>query len=124
MRPLQGYREEGMCWKLNKCLYSLKQSTHKWYREFLTTIAEKGFQACNFDPCIFVHQEHEIYISVFVDDIIRYSDSTPEAEALISFLKQRFEITDLGEATWILGLKITYSLRGISLSQQQYIEKC
>ena len=24
MRPLQGYREEGMCWKLNKCLYGLK----------------------------------------------------------------------------------------------------
>ena len=31
MGPFPGYEEDGMVWKLKKCLYGLKKSAREWY---------------------------------------------------------------------------------------------
>ncbi|KAL2232101.1 UNVERIFIED_CONTAM: Retrovirus-related Pol polyprotein from transposon TNT 1-94 [Sesamum indicum] len=40
-----------------------------------------------------------------------------------SFLKNKFEMKDMGEANVILGIKLTRSTDGISISQSHYVEK-
>jgi transposase InsO family protein len=126
MRPLPGYEEDGMVWKLKKCLYGLKQSAREWYAKLSRSLLAKGFRTSNFDPCVFVHHSERIYISIYVDDIGLYAAPAPESpivDRIINHLKREFEITDLGIATWLLGLHINYSDEGISLSQRAYIDK-
>ena len=106
-----------MVWKLAKCLYGLKQSANKWYDKLSTSLRLKGFQISTFDPCVFVHHTGKIYISVYVDDIAIYAAPIPAVDHLIKELKAEFDITDLGLATWLLGLHITYTREGINVSQ-------
>jgi hypothetical protein len=74
---------------------------------------------------VFVNTQGDtpVFISVYVDDIAIYAAPTPAVEKLISELKAEFDITDLGLATWLLGLHITYTSEGINVSQEQYIDK-
>ena len=123
MQPLPGYEKDNMVWKLNRCIYGLKQSAHEWYGEFSRSLLAKGFQISTFDPCVFVHHTEQIFISVYVDDITIFAAHSSNVESLIDHIKTEFEVTDLGIASWLLGLHITYTDEGISLSQQQYIDK-
>ena len=88
--------------------------------------------ATTFDPCLFVGNvsalhpvadDTRLYISVYVDDIVLFGPECPQADQLIEQLKKEFEITDLGVASWLLGLQITYDENGIHLSQTSYIKK-
>jgi len=56
-----------------------------------------------------------------VADIAIYSADTPHLTTLIKDLKTAFEISDLGEASFLLGLHITYTSDGIALTQERYI---
>ena len=66
---------------------------------------------------MFIHNEHDCYISLYVDNIAIYSADTPHLTALIKDLKTAFEISDLREASFLLGLHITYTTEGIALTQ-------
>jgi len=70
---------------------------------------------------MFIHNEFDCYISLDVDDIAIYSANTPHLTTLIKDLKTAFEISDLGEASFLLGLHITYTPIGITLTQELYI---
>jgi len=56
-----------------------------------------------------------------VDDIAIYSADTRYLTTLIKDLKTASEISDLGEASFLLGLHITYTSDGIALTQERYI---
>ena len=70
---------------------------------------------------MFFHDKFDCYISLYVDDIAIYSASTPHLTTLIKDLKTAFEISDLEEALFLLGLHITYTPDGITLTQELYI---
>jgi len=70
---------------------------------------------------MFIHNEFDCYISLYVDDIAIYSADTPHLTTFIKDLKTALEISDLGEASFLLGLHITYTPIGITLIQQLYI---
>jgi hypothetical protein len=123
MHPLPGYEEGDLVWLLKKCLYGLKQSAREWYAVLSTYLLENGFQASNFDPCVFVHHEREMFLSIYVDDLVLFAAPTTNVEAFVEKLSTHFELTELGLAEWILGMQITYSDEGISLSQHAYINK-
>ena len=55
---------------------------------------------------MFIHNEFDCYILLYVDDIAIYSAGTPHLTTLIKDLKTAFEISDLGEASFLLGLHI------------------
>jgi hypothetical protein len=114
MRPLPGYKKDGMVWKL-KCLYGLKQSARERYAKLSRSQLTKGFQTSNFDPCVFVHHCERIYISIYVDDIGLYAALSPIVDQIIDHLKWEFEITEHGILTWLLGLHINYCDECISL---------
>src|SRR5258705_26660 len=123
MSPLPGYEQDDMVWKLKKCLYGFKQSAREWYALFSRSLLRKGFEISNFDPCVFLHRNARIFISVYIDDIDAYAAPSTHLESLIAEMKHDFEITDQGTANWLLGLHITYTDEGITLSQRAYFEK-
>ena len=123
LRPLPGYEEGDKVWKLKKCLYGLKQSAMEWFNTISRSLISKGFQASTFDPCVFVNADSTIYVSVYVDDSAVYAARTADAERILNELKKEFEITDLGIATYMLGLQITYDDEFITISQEGYINR-
>jgi len=70
---------------------------------------------------MFIHNKFECYISLYLDDIAIYSASTTHLTIRINDLKTAFQISDLGEASFLRGLHITYTSNCIPLSQELYI---
>jgi len=67
---------------------------------------------------MFIHNKFKCYISLYVDNIAIYLADTPYLTTLIKDLKTAFEISDLGEASFLLGLHISYTSDGIALTQE------
>ncbi|KAI1001189.1 hypothetical protein K3495_g7012 [Podosphaera aphanis] len=87
------------------------------------TIAKYGFVSINFDPCLFIHDNTNVYIAVYVDDILISSSNPKIIEGIRQFLHSEFERKDLGQAHFILGIEIEIKPQGISLSQHSYYLK-
>jgi len=121
MLPPPGFSDGDKVWKLNRCIYGLKQSANEWYALFPKFLTSKDFTASHQDPCRFIHNKFECYISLYVDDIAIYSADRPHLTTRIKVLKTAFEISDIGEASFLLGLHITYTSDGIALTQERYI---
>ncbi|XP_022893597.1 uncharacterized protein LOC111408063 [Olea europaea var. sylvestris] len=58
---------------------------------------------------------------VYVDDIILTGDNTAKMEKLKKCLATEFEVKDLGQMRYFLGMEIAQSKKGISVSQRKYI---
>nr|XP_040258260.1 uncharacterized mitochondrial protein AtMg00810-like [Aegilops tauschii subsp. strangulata] len=61
-----------------------------------------------------------MYLLVYVDDIILISSSALAADRLVSALSSDFAITDLGRLHYFLGLEVSHSDAGLTLTQQKY----
>ncbi|THG98301.1 hypothetical protein EW026_g3860 [Hermanssonia centrifuga] len=100
--------KDGKVWKLNKSLYGLRQTSRKWYKRVCAEFKAMGFTRSDYDHAIFFKLEdgHLLIAAVYVDDMLLVSDHTPVIQKLKSDLSTRFEMTDLGEAHWILNMEI------------------
>ena len=58
----------GWVCKLNKALYSLKQSPQVWYKTLLQFLHEASFTPLNADHLVFV--KNSTYIAIYVDDLL------------------------------------------------------
>jgi hypothetical protein len=63
-----------------------------------------------------------IIISLYVDDLILYSNDLPSLNSFKQMIGKKFSMTDLGEAKYVLGIEITRdrSSRTLTLSQAAY----
>ena len=59
-------------------------------------------------------------ITIYVDDLIIVGDSAMEIDHVKSLLKQEFEMKDLGELRYFLGIEVIRTPKGIWLSHRQY----
>jgi hypothetical protein len=131
MEMPEGFAVPGMVCRLKKSLYGLKQSPRNWYLLASSFIKEKlGFRACVSDPCLFHRRSKTgqlMLLFLFVDDMQFGFDSRDEKEyeCLHAALKERFNITSLGESKFMLGMRITRdrAARTITLDQELYITK-
>ena len=119
----EGYREAGKVARLRKCIYGLKQSAREWYDCLATSLINKGFKPANFDPCVFIHTTQQLYVAVYVDDIMIFGPNTPFRTEVKTHLSSYFKCKDMGDAKFILGLEIKYINKGIELSQDGYINR-
>jgi hypothetical protein len=57
-----------------------------------------------------------------VNDITLYDPGGPMMKNLKNTLKSEFEVIDLRDIGWLLGIQIKFGLKGIELSQIAYID--
>jgi hypothetical protein len=116
---------EGYCLKLLKSLYGLKQAPRNWNKNIVEQVKSLGFKQCILDNCMFVkHIGAEIYlISLYVDDILVAGSNLTEVERIKKQFTERYEMKDLGELNYYLGMKITRSKEFIKLDQSGYIRE-
>lgn len=126
LRPPPGFREDDKVWLLYRALYGLKQAPKSWYTRLRTVFETLGFTRSHADHSLFFKVEDGILIivAVYVDDKLIVSKSRDAIERLKTRLSKEYDLTDLGEACWILGIKIIRDRdKGmIKLSQQRYLE--
>jgi transposase InsO family protein len=119
-------QEELVC-KLRKSLYGLKQAGRAWFEKINTALIKLKFTPLDSDHCVYVrHKGDEVlYIVLYVDDLLLIGNSLAEVKQLKADLSRRFEMTDLGEAEYVLGLQLTRNRRArtLSLSQSDYIRR-
>ncbi|VVA36257.1 Hypothetical predicted protein, partial [Prunus dulcis] len=112
--------------KLRKSLCGLKQAPREWNAKFTGYLPAIGFKASQSDPSLFVKKEgYEIVILfLYVDDIILTGSSTSLVQTTIEELSSVFEMKDMGQLTYFLGLQISYLSTGsIFVSQQKYAKE-
>lgn len=84
-----------------------------------------GFKVNISDKCIYYKFANSVctLICLYVDDLLIFGSSLFVVNETKSLLSKNFDMKDLREANFILGIKITRSKNGISLDQTHYIEK-
>ncbi|KAI7958287.1 hypothetical protein MJO29_006504 [Puccinia striiformis f. sp. tritici] len=110
--------------KLQKSLYGLKQSPRCWYKALKDFFTSINFTPAGADPCLFIHQDstQPCFVFVHVDDMVIFG---PNVQFFKDHINSRFEMEDLGECTWVLGMRVTRNRaeRTISLCQDRYISE-
>ncbi|KAL8134002.1 hypothetical protein AgCh_009177 [Apium graveolens] len=88
---------------------------------------ELGFIQNEDEPCVYkkVSGSHVAFLVLYVDDILLIGNDIPSLQVVKTWLGNSFSMKDLGDATYILGIKIyrDRSRKLISLSQSTYIDK-
>jgi len=113
----------GKVCKLKKSLYGLKQSPRAWFDKFKCALCGMGYKQCNGDHTVFYrHSGRKISVlAVYVDDIIITGDDEKEIILLKENLSKEFEVKDLGQLRYFLGIEIARNPKGLVLSQRKYV---
>jgi hypothetical protein len=100
--------KEHMGCHLRKFIYGLKQASRQWYRKFNETIRSFGFKENKEDNCIYVkfRSGKFIFLIMYVDDILLASSDVSLLLEIKRFLSSNFDMKDLGEASFVLGIEI------------------
>ena len=129
MEQPEGMKESGkeswVCY-VRKTLYGLMQAARAWNLCLHHTMLDIGYVCTMADHCIYMHKtlEGSSILTIHVDDICATASSTTEMVKLKVQLGQFFNLVDLGELKWLLGITITQNrpVHTISLCQGAYIE--
>ena len=118
--------EQLVC-KLKKSIYGLKQASRQWYIKFHNVISSFGFVENVMDQCIYlkVSGSKVCFLVLYVDDILLATNDKGLLHEVKQFLSKNFDMKDMGEASYVIGIKIHRDrFRGIlGLSQETYINK-
>ena len=125
MRMPPGFTTPSRVLRLNKALYGLRRSPLLWQTKFTSALKDLGFAEVPQEPCVVL--KDGIICFFFVDDIVfayRKKDKGEVAQ-IVKSLKKTFNMTELGELKWFLGMHVIRdrSKRSLWISQLSYIEK-
>ncbi|GJR28710.1 retrotransposon protein, putative, ty1-copia subclass [Tanacetum coccineum] len=113
--------------KLKRSIYGLKQASRSWNKRFDEEIKRFGFAQNLDEPCVYqkASGSNVTFLILYVDDIIIMGNHIPSLQSVKDYLGRCFSMKDLGEAAFILGIKIyrDRSKRLIGLSQNAYMDK-
>ncbi|KAL0420533.1 UNVERIFIED_CONTAM: Copia protein [Sesamum latifolium] len=98
-----------------------------WNTRFDEVIRGYDFIRNDYDPCIHkkVSGSSIVYLVLYVDDILLIENDVKMLCDIKAWLSTQFSMKDMGEASYILGIKIykDKSKRMLGLTQSPYIEK-
>src|SRR4051812_10184749 len=120
-------RNAGKVCKLQRSIYGLKQASQSWNLRFDEVIKAFGFFQNVEEFCVYkkLSGNSVAFLVLYVDDILLIGNDTKLLGEVKEYLNGQFSMKDLGEATYILGIKIYRDRpnRLLALSQRTYIEK-
>lgn len=121
-----GFAQPGKCIKLLRALYGLRRAPRLWQQELSDFLETQGLRQVKEESCLFTNDDG-IFLLFYVDDILMVSrkDREPQALRIRNALLARYELKDLGELKWYLGIRIIRDrAQGkLWICQDSYIEK-
>lgn len=109
--------------RLRKSLYGLKQAPREWFQTFRNAVLSAGFQQSPYDPSMFISKSPKgIAVAlVYVDDILITGNDLQSISRLRNTLSAAFQMKDLGEAQYFLGLEVHHTPKGLFVNQHKYL---
>ena len=130
MAQAEGFVEqgqEGKVCELHKSIYGRKQASRSWNIKFDETVKTYGFTQFEDEPCMYkmIHEGIVVFLILYVDDIPLIGNDVGKLSEVKIWLAKQFDMKDLGEAAYVLGIQILRDRknRQIALSQASYIDK-
>ncbi|KAI9185880.1 hypothetical protein LWI28_011526 [Acer negundo] len=125
MSPPPGLRRQGednLVCRLHKSLYGLKQASRQWFAKFSEAICSAGFVQSRADYSLFTKTKGKLFTAllIYVDDILITGNDLVSIAATKKFLHSHFNLKDLGNLKYFLGIEVSTSKKGIYISQRKY----
>ncbi|KAM2774891.1 hypothetical protein COP1_019727 [Malus domestica] len=112
MKQLEGFIQEGrenLVCKINKSIFGLKQASRQWYLKFDEVVSSHGFEESPSDECVYIKRNgnYFVFLILYVDDILLACNNALLLRDTKRFLSKHFEMKDMGDAAFVLGVQIT-----------------
>jgi hypothetical protein len=112
---------------LRKTIYGLRQSGREWYMDITSFFTREGFYRSHADYSLYIKQtsSYLLIVIIYVDDLIMLSSDKDVMQGLKHKLQEEFDIKDLGELHFFLGVQMERdrAARTITLHQKNYLEE-
>ena len=119
--------QEHMVCKLKRSIYELKQASRSWNIRFDQAIKSFGFEQNLDESCVYKrHRDKVVMFHVlYVDYILLIGNDVWVMSSVKVWLLSQFDMKDLGEANFILGIKLwrDHKNKMLGLSRSGYIDK-
>ena len=118
-----GSRPPNAVCRLKKPLYGLKQAPHAWHSKITQYLHQIGFWMSKSDTSLYIRHESDnpIVIILYVDDLVIRGQDLAEITKVKSLLSGRFEMKDLHELHYFLGIEVIRTSVGILISQRHHV---
>nr|GEZ11530.1 uncharacterized mitochondrial protein AtMg00810-like [Tanacetum cinerariifolium] len=95
-------------YKVVKALYGLHKAPRAWYETLANYLLENGFQRGKIDQTLFIKRQKGdiLLVQIYVDDIIFGLINKDLCKAFKKLMKDKFQMSSMGELTLFLGLQI------------------
>jgi hypothetical protein len=124
VKPPKEADMKGKLWKLEKCLYGLKDASRHWYLKVEGKLKELGFQKSKYDQGLFfkIHGGKLIgMVGLHVDDFLTCGGKMFKFSILPKLL-QHFQVGKSESSEFMYtGYKIVQNSQGIKLDQVDYV---
>nr|GEU71366.1 reverse transcriptase domain-containing protein [Tanacetum cinerariifolium] len=93
-------------YKVAKALYGLHQAPRAWYATLSTFLEKSIYRRGANDKTLFIKQDKKdiMLVQVYVDDIIFGLTKKSWCDECVELMKNRFQMSSMGELTFFLGL--------------------
>lgn len=121
-----GFEKEGQenkVYKLHKALYGLKQSPRAWNKSIDSFLREVGFMKCENEHDVYPRRSNNnelIILHLYVYDLLITSNYKKEVEDFKLDPMKEFEMTDLGNISYFIGIEFYKYGRGLLMHQRRY----
>ena len=95
-----------------------------WYNRLKEFLIQKGYSNNDDCPCVFIKKSSTSFciISGYADDL-NIIGNTQDIDEARNHLKTEFEMKDLGQTKFCLGLQLEHLSIGILIHQSAYLQK-
>nr|GFA13579.1 putative ribonuclease H-like domain-containing protein [Tanacetum cinerariifolium] len=110
-------------YKVVKALYGLHQAPRALYETLANYLLENGFQRGKIDQTLFIKRQKGdiLLVQIYVDDIIFGAKNKDLCKYFEKLIKDKFQMSSMGELTFFLGLQVKQKKDGIFISQDKYV---
>jgi len=119
-------QEDKVC-RLKRSIYGLKQSSRSCYFRFYEAITSFSFAMVSEDHCVYVKRTTReiIFLTLYVDDILLVGNNLEMINATKQWLSSVFEMKDMGEVRYVLGVEIVRNRpkKILGMCQEAYIKR-
>nr|GEX05752.1 putative ribonuclease H-like domain-containing protein [Tanacetum cinerariifolium] len=124
-QPL-GFKDPGhpdKVYKVVKALYGLHQAPRAYYETLANYLLKNGFHRGKIDQTLFIkNQKGDILlVQIYVDDIIFGATNKDVCKSFKKLMKDKFQMSSMGELAFFFGLQVKQKKDGIFISQDKYV---
>ncbi|KAK4258396.1 hypothetical protein QN277_007851 [Acacia crassicarpa] len=118
--------EEEKVYRLKKALYGLKQAPRAWNTRIDEYFQKNGFVKSPYEHALYTKRNEDgdiMIVCLYVDDMIFTGNNPGMFVEFKKAMTREFEMTDIGEMSYFLGVEVEQREEGIFMSQKKYAQE-